>query len=100
MAEAVLDMADIMRRMDGALKALGTEFAGLQILVRRHGETSFGISLIALGQQARRVGAGTITTIAGKRRRNTGDQQSDAQDHNQQQLGAGNLTAAVTASAV
>ena len=30
MAEAVLDMADIMRRMDGALKALGAEFAGLR----------------------------------------------------------------------
>lgn len=30
MAEALLDMADIMRRMDGALKALGAEFAGLR----------------------------------------------------------------------
>ena len=30
MAEAVLDMADIKRRMDGALKALEAEFAGLR----------------------------------------------------------------------
>ena len=38
MAEAVLDMADIMRRMDGALKALGAEFAGL-----RTGRASTGL---------------------------------------------------------
>ena len=30
MAEALLDMADIKRRMDGALKALDAEFAGLR----------------------------------------------------------------------
>jgi ribosome recycling factor len=38
MAEAVLDMADIMRRMDGALKALNAEFAGL-----RTGRASTGL---------------------------------------------------------
>lgn len=38
MAEAVLDMADIRRRMDGALKALGAEFAGL-----RTGRASAGL---------------------------------------------------------
>jgi len=38
MAEAVLDMADIRRRMDGALKALGSEFAGL-----RTGRASTGL---------------------------------------------------------
>lgn len=38
MAEALLDMADIKRRMDGALKALGAEFAGL-----RTGRASAGL---------------------------------------------------------
>ena len=38
MAEALLDMADIQRRMDGALKALGAEFAGL-----RTGRASAGL---------------------------------------------------------
>jgi ribosome recycling factor len=38
MAEALLDMADIKRRMDGALKALGAEFAGL-----RTGRASTGL---------------------------------------------------------
>ena len=38
MAEAVLDMADIRRRMDGALKALSAEFAGL-----RTGRASAGL---------------------------------------------------------
>jgi len=38
MAEAILDMADIQRRMDGALKALGAEFAGL-----RTGRASAGL---------------------------------------------------------
>lgn len=38
MAEALLDMADITRRMDGALKALAAEFAGL-----RTGRASAGL---------------------------------------------------------
>lgn len=38
MAEALLDMADIKRRMDGALKALNAEFAGL-----RTGRASAGL---------------------------------------------------------
>ncbi|MDH5556498.1 MAG: ribosome recycling factor [Alphaproteobacteria bacterium] len=38
MAEAVLDTADIKRRMDGALKALAAEFAGL-----RTGRASAGL---------------------------------------------------------
>lgn len=38
MADALLDMADIRRRMDGALKALGAEFAGL-----RTGRASAGL---------------------------------------------------------